>query len=150
MAGVEDMQASHLTEGVAPAQCTYMTRTVTIIAIAVAAALAGCQQENHNLTNERYDPMADALANAGPVELPPAIRSSKTYRCRGDNSLVYIDWLADGSAQFRAEQGTTPVRLRAEEPGEPLTADGYVLEGTAEGSTITIAVPDAGERSCHT
>lgn len=126
-----------------------MTRAVTIIAIAAAAALAGCQ-EDHNLTNERYDPMANALANADPVELPPAIRASKTYRCRGDNSLVYIDWLADGSAQFRAEQGTTPVRLRAGEPGEPLTADGYALEGTADGSTITIATPDAGERSCHT
>ncbi len=142
-----------------------MTRTVTIIAIAAAAALAGCQQEDHTLTNERYDPMADALANAGPVELPPAIMASKTYRCRGDNSLVYIDWLADGSAQFRAEQGTAPVRLRAAEAGEPdetgesgesgerggpLTADGYALEGTADGSTITIATPDAGERSCHT
>lgn len=141
-----------------------MTRTVTIIALAAAAALAGCQEE-HNLTNERYDPMADALANAGPVELPPAIRSSKTYRCRGDNSLVYIDWLADGSAQFRAERGTAPVRLRAgesSEPGEtgesgesgktgkPLTADGYALKGTAEGSTITISTPDADERSCHT
>ena len=55
-----------------------------------------------------YDPQANAVANAAPVAMPPAIVASKTYRCK-DNSLVYIDWLADG-------RPTRPRRRRAVPP----------------------------------
>ena len=44
--------------------------------------------------------------------LPPSIAASKTYRCK-DNSLVYVDWLSDGSARVkktREEVGTTDCR----------------------------------------
>ncbi len=72
-----------------------MTRTLTIIALASAAALAGCSNEDHNLVvGGPEDPMANQLANAAPVELPPAIAASKIYRCK-DNSVVYVDWLSD-------------------------------------------------------
>ena len=35
------------------------------------------------------------MNNVG-VVLPPSIQASKAYRCK-DNSLVYIDWLSDGT-----------------------------------------------------
>ncbi len=127
-----------------------MTRT-TLLALAAAAALAGCNRDDHTIITEPggRDPMAEALANAGPVELPPAIQASRIYRCR-DNSLVYIDWMADGrTANYRPERGASPVMLRAPEPGEPLVAEGYSLTGSAEGSTITITRPDQGEQSCR-
>jgi hypothetical protein len=95
-----------------------MTRTLTIIAIAAAAALAGCNKENHNLVaGEIPDPMASELANAAPVELPPSIQASKSYRCK-DNSLIYIDWLSDGSARVKASRNEvgTSVPAGADSP----------------------------------
>ncbi len=55
-----------------------MIRTITLITLS-GLALAACEPETID-GNERPDPMADQLANAAPVELPPAIASSKTYR----------------------------------------------------------------------
>lgn len=80
-----------------------MTRKLTIIAIAAATALAGCNNEDHNIVaGEIPDPQADALANAAPVVLPPSIQASKTYRC-ADNSVLYVDWLSDGQARVKTE-----------------------------------------------
>jgi hypothetical protein len=101
-----------------------MTRTLTIIAIAAAAALAGCNKENHNLVaGEIPDPMADELANAAPVTLPPSIQASKSYRCR-DNSLIYIDWLSDGSARVKASRSEVGTSVPAGE-GSPLKGDAH-------------------------
>jgi len=54
------------------------------------------------------DPLASQIANAAPVELPPAIAARATLRC-GDNSLVYVDFFqGEELANFRAEQGDAP------------------------------------------
>jgi len=103
-----------------------MTRTPFIVTLAVAAALAGCNKEDHTIV--AGGPVEDnsTVATNGPVALPPSIQSSKAYRCK-DNKLVYIDWLSDGTARVkktREEVGTTVT------PGKELT-------GTASGSTIT-------------
>ena len=127
-----------------------MTRIFTFVACAAAAALAGCNTEDHTLTSgEPADPMADALANAAPVELPPAIAASKIYRCK-DNSVVYVDWLSDNkSANFRADKSAPPTQLKAPEAGQPLVAEGgYSLTGSATASSITLARPGAGSQSC--
>lgn len=127
-----------------------MTRTVTILALASAAALAGCSNENHNIVvGGPDDPMGNQLANAAPVELPPSIAHSKIYRCK-DNSVVYVDWLSDNkSANLRTERNAPATQLKAEEAGGAMTAEGgYSLTGTADAASITLARPGAGSQSC--
>jgi len=138
-----------------------MIRNITLLAIA-AAALAACNSDSHTITaNEAPDPMADELANAAPVELPPAIAATKTYRCK-DNGLVKIDWLAGGQgANLRVGDATTAVALRAPattvEGGNEvapsdgaLTAEGgYSLKGEASGSNVTLTIPGKGTQGCH-
>ena len=99
-----------------------MTRTLTLIAIAAAAALAGCNKEDHNIiAGEIPDPMANELANAAPVELPPSIQASKSYRCK-DNSIIFVDWLSDGSARVKTSRTDVGTSVPAGE-GSPLKGD---------------------------
>lgn len=126
-----------------------MTRTLTLIALASAAALAGCNSEDHTITaGGPEDPMANQLANAAPVELPPAIAASKIYRCK-DNSIVYVDWLSDNkSANFRSERNGPPTQLKGPEEGQAMVAEGYSLTGSAADASITLTRPGAGSQSC--
>ena len=137
-----------------------MTRTIPLLILG-AAALSACSPEGHTVVaNEAPDPMAAELANAAPVELPPAIAASKTYRCK-DNSLVKIDWLAGGQgANLRVGDATTAVALRAPAPAAAggnevapasaaLVADGgYSLKGEASASTVNLTLPGKGAQSC--
>lgn len=130
-----------------------MIRTTTLITLS-ALALAACEPETID-GNKRPDPMADQLANAAPVELPPAIAASKTYRCK-DNSLVQIDWLAQGKGAYVHGNGQEQTHLKPAEPveGKPpstdLTAEGgYVLKGNATASTVTLAVPGKAAQACR-
>ncbi|MDV3257963.1 MAG: hypothetical protein LOX97_09345 [Sphingomonas sp.] len=117
-------------------------------------ALAACSTEPETIGGESTDPMADELASAPPVELPPAIASSKTYRCK-DNSLVQIDWLANDKGAYVHGEGQTQTHLKPAEPvegevaGSDLTAEGgYVLKGTATASTVTLTLPGKPAQSC--
>lgn len=129
-----------------------MIRALTLSALGLLA-LAGCKQETI-VAGERPDPMADELANAAPVELPPAIAASKTYRCK-DNSLVQIDWLAQGKGAYVHGDGTAQTHLKPAEAveGKPATGDlvaegGYTLKGTSSASTVTLTVPGKGAQAC--
>ncbi len=124
-----------------------MTRTPLALALTAAAALAGCNQEDHNIVaGGPADPVGNQ-ANAD-VVLPPAIAHSKIYRCK-DNSVVYIDWLADNkTANLRTDRNAPPTQLVAPEEGKPMVAEGYSLTGTGEGSTVTLARPGKGSQSC--
>ena len=126
-----------------------MTRTPLLLTLAAAAALAGCNKEDHTIIAGPEGDIGNQAPTAnGPITLPPSILSSKIYRCK-DNSVVYIDWLSDNkSANFRAKKTDTPVALSAAEPGKPMTADGYSLSGSPEGSTITLERPGQGSQSC--
>jgi len=81
-----------------------MTRTPMLIMLAAAAALAGCNKENHTIVagGPDVDNETNAASN-GPVALPPSIESSKTYRC-ADSSLLYVDWMSDGSAHVKKKK----------------------------------------------
>ncbi len=118
-----------------------MIRKLSLIAIA-AAALAACNNETI-VANEQPDPMADELANAAPVELPPAIAASKTYRCK-DNSLVRIDWLHGGKGAYVHGDGQAQTHVKPAEAveGQPASTDlvaegGFVLKGDATASSVT-------------
>jgi len=103
-----------------------MTRTSLILALGVAAALAGCNKENHTIVAGGPDESANNAESNGPVALPPSVTSSKSYRCK-DNSLVYIDWLSDGTAR---------VKKTRNEVGTAVTP-GAELKGDAKATTIT-------------
>jgi cytochrome c5 len=124
-----------------------MTRTHLTIALAAAAALAGCDQSDRTNSTAESDQQANQ-PSAAPVEMPPAIVASKIYRCK-DNSVVYIDWLADNqTANFRAQRGGTPTILKTATAGGALTAEGYSLIGLPTANTVTLTRPGAGEQAC--
>ena len=103
-----------------------MTRTTLLIALAAAAALAGCNKENHTIV--AGDPADDTNTAAdGPVALPPAIASSKVYRCK-DNKVIYVNWMSDGTARVK--------KTRDEIGGTPFTP-GDQLKGDANAASIT-------------
>ena len=124
-----------------------MTRTLTLAMVA-AAALAGCNQEDHTITAGPDDTMGNQLANAPPIQLPPSIAASKIYRCK-NNDVVYIDWLSDNqTANLRADKNGAATMLKSPAAGEPLVADGYSLTGTAAASSVTLTRPGKGSQSC--
>ena len=131
-----------------------MTRNIILLALG-AAALAACNSESHTIVaNEAPDPMADQLANAPAVELPPAIAATKTYRCK-DNSLVRIDWLQGGKGAYVHGDGQAQTHVKAAEAveGQPASTDlvaegGYVLKGDATASAVTLTLPGKGAQSC--
>src|SRR5689334_20834046 len=93
----------------------HMTRTALLITLAAAAALAGCNKENHTIVaGPSVENDTNAVAN-GPVALPPSITASKIYRC-ADNKVVYIDWLSDNkTVNVRTDKGGNPTILTAAE-----------------------------------
>ena len=125
-----------------------------ILIITAATAIAACQQETI-VANEQPDPMAEELANAAPVELPPAIAASKTYRCK-DNGVVRIDWLQGGKGAYIHGDGYTQTHLKPVEAaeGQPASKDltaegGYVLKGEASASNVSLTLPGRGTQTCH-
>ena len=129
-----------------------MKRNLVLI-VAGAIALAACEPETIR-ADERPDPMKDELAKAAPVELPPAIAASKTYRCK-DNSLVRIDWLAQNKGAYVHGDGQAQTHVKPAEPvdGKPASTDlvadgGYVLKGDPKAATINVTLPGKGAQSC--
>ena len=116
--------------------------------VAATLTLAACGQNEPEVVNTVYDPQAEALKNAPPVELPPAIRASKTYRCR-DNSLLYANFYTDNTARIATEQTAVSTGTQLTGTGEsgPFTADGYSLSGS--GDNVTYTSP-SGTLTCRT
>ena len=107
-----------------------MTRTTLLITLAAAAALAGCNKEDHTIVAGPPVDEGNVTSN-GPVALPPSISSSKSYRC-ADNKLIYVDWMSDGTARVkktREEVGTTVT------PGAELKGDAKAAAITYNGSS---------------
>lgn len=120
----------------------------TALCLTALVALPGCKESKTITANTAQDPQAEQLAKAAPVELPPAIRSSKTYRCK-DNSIVYVSFLEDDiTALVRDKEEEPPVaKLKAPKPGEPFVDEaGFKLSGS--GSSVTYTSPDSGTLTC--
>ena len=105
-----------------------MTTRLPLLALAATLALSACK-ENTIVENGPPDPMANELANAAPVELPPSITASKSYRC-ADNSVVYIDWLSNGAA--RVKKSATEV------PGTEVDVEAAKAIGDAKSATVKV------------
>jgi hypothetical protein len=107
-----------------------MTRTPLLIIAAAAVALAGCGKENHTIVAgpDVDDNQPANVAANGPVALPPSIAASKSYRC-ADNTLIYVDWMSDGTAHVK--------KSRDEVGGTPIAAGSPDLKGDPKSSSIT-------------
>jgi hypothetical protein len=124
-----------------------MRKTLLLVASAATLALAACNTEPETITVNQYDAQAKALENAAPVQLPPAITASRSYRC-SDNSLVYVDFYNDNTAQLRTSQSGDPTTLTAAGGNPPYTADGYSVSANAE--NVRVTAPGKNNLSCHT
>ncbi len=122
-------------------------KTPNLLAAASLAALitlAACNKEPEVIGGPA-DPQAEALRNAPPVELPPSIAASRTYRC-ADNSLIYVDFFSNDTATVRtSENGERHQLAKAE--GGAFEATGYSVSANAE--TIQFKAPDKAQQSCR-
>jgi hypothetical protein len=121
-----------------------MSRTPLLAAAASAAlfTLSACGSNEPEMLNQ-YDPQAEALQNAAPVQLPPAVTASKTYRC-ADNSLFYVDFYNNNTAVlFRGNRDSMPVQLTATNGAPPFTGGDSSVSGTGDHVSIN-------GKSCHT
>jgi hypothetical protein len=119
-------------------------RKTPLFAAAASAAfftLSACGDAPPEVVNS-YDPQAEALANAAPVQLPPAVTVSRTYRC-SDNSLAYVDFYNNNTAIFRRTQSGAATNLSQANGAGPFTAEGISVSGSGENVTIN-------GKSCHT
>jgi hypothetical protein len=117
-------------------------------AAALAFTLGACQKSQPEVIDTTApDPMASKLANAAPVELPPAITATVSFRCK-DNSLVSVDFFKGNTqANLHLKKGETPIILKADKDGDPLTGNGYTLTGNQD--KITLTEPGKGPLECH-
>ncbi len=123
-----------------------MNRLTPFFAATALLALAACNNEPEVVDANLPDPMANQIANAAPIELPPAVTDSAIYRCK-DNSIVYVDFLGDKTqANVRTEKDGTPVAVKAATAGEALTGEGASVSGSDK--TVDIAVKGGAAQSC--
>jgi Tfp pilus assembly protein PilV len=119
-----------------------MMKHRALLAAIPLLALAACQQQT---INGNDDPQAEALNNAAPVEAPPMIQASRTYRCK-DNSLLYADFYTNNTVQVHAKKDDSGTTLTAAAAGQPYTAEGYSLSANA--AQISYTAPGKGTQSC--
>jgi hypothetical protein len=111
-------------------------------ALAAVLALAACDNKPANTTETAS---ANVAAPSAKVELPPAVKSSKQYRCK-DDSVVTVN-LFDGDlmANMR-EDGASILMLKAEAPGKPFVAD--TAELVVKGDAVTLTRPGHPKQDC--
>jgi hypothetical protein len=119
------------------------------LAAALLLNLAACNSAPQNLSADDTDDQKEALAHAKPVELPPSIQASKSYRCK-DNSTVHIDWFSgDKQAAVKLGKETTATMLKADAPATTKTAEGgFALSGAASDPTVDLTTPGKDKLSC--
>lgn len=122
-----------------------MQKIHLLAASAALFTLAACGSETETIN--QFDSQAQELQNAAPVELPPAIVASRTYRCT-DNSLVYVDFYNNNTAAFKTNRTDAPTMLTAEGGNPPFTAPGYSVSANAE--NVRITAPGKNNLSCRT
>jgi hypothetical protein len=110
--------------------------------LALLVALGACQQQTIDANN---DAQANAANAAAPVEAPPMIQASRTYRCK-DNSLLYADFYTNDTVQVRSAKDKPPTVLTAAAGQPPFTAEGYSL--SANEAQISYTAPGKGTQTC--
>lgn len=133
-----------------------MTYRLPLLALAAFLSLTACNDGGHTIVQQGpTDTMANELAAAPKVELPPAIVASKTYRCDG-NKVVEIDWTErDGKpagANYRVGADTvasTVTNAPAEGTGPYSGPDGSSITGTKDAASVQVTVPGQSAITCR-
>ena len=112
--------------------------------VAAVLALGACSNEPEVL-DPNPDPRAAEIANAAPVEPPPMIQASRTYRCK-DNSLLYADFYTNNTVNVRDKKDGPGTILTAPAADQPYAAEGYSLSANA--AQISYSAPGKGVQSC--
>ncbi len=121
-----------------------MIKRITLAAVTALITLSACQQET--IVAGRKDDMAEELAKAPKVVLPPSIKSTKAYRCK-DGGLIYVDlFQGDKMANLRIAENGPATKLEAPEAGQPMVAEGYSM--TVSGNNVNVTQPGKGARTC--
>src|SRR4051812_32800943 len=118
-----------------------MRNTPLLAASAALFALSACQKHEPEMVNT-YDPQAQALQNAAPVQLPPAITDNRTFRC-ADNSLFYVEFYNNNTAMIRTTRDGTPTQLTQTGGAGPYAGSGQSVSANATHATVN-------GKSCHT
>jgi hypothetical protein len=111
----------------------------SLLTLCAALSLAACGQTRSeqaaNAAAAANEAVAATMAN---VELPPAIKAEKSFRCK-DNSLAFVTFFeGDTQAVVKDKQDATGTLLKAATAGEPLTAEGgWSMTGDEGGVTLT-------------
>lgn len=139
-----------------------MNKTLLIIAPLSMLALAACNKTETPAEGEAGT--ETAAAPAAPLEMPPAITASGTYRC-ADNTILYVDFLGKNeAADIRvAEKSATAIRVTAptatdtaatppaaEEaaPAGPLKSADGATSLSGSGAQINVKLADKGAQTC--
>ncbi len=113
-------------------------------------ALGACNSKpaQPEVVETNPDPLKNQLAQAAPVELPPAIRADKTLRCT-DGSLVGVTFFqGDKQVVLRAPSTASPLRLVAPEAGKPFVAENGT-QVTGNEKKVSVTLPGKPALSCH-
>jgi hypothetical protein len=112
--------------------------------LAALIALAAC--DNPTIDPNKEDrPRPRPSRTRPPVEAPPMIQASRTYRCK-DNSLLYADFYTNDTVNVRAKKDGPGTTLTAPGAGQPYVAEGYSLSANA--AQISYTAPGKGSQSC--
>ena len=133
-----------------------MTIRLPLLALGAALTLSACNDGGNTIVQQGpTDTMANELAAAPKVELPPSIAASKTYRCDG-NKVVEIDWTErDGKpagANFRVGVDTiesTVTAAPAEGTGPYTGANGAAVTGTKDAGSVEVTIPGESTITCR-
>ena len=113
--------------------------------LAALLALAACENPTIDPNKEDQANAAAAANAAAPVEAPPMIQASRTYRCK-DNSLLYADFYTNSTVNVRDKKDGPGTILTAPADGQPYVAEGYSLSANA--AQINYSAPGKGSQSC--
>jgi hypothetical protein len=126
-----------------------MNKAPILAFAAVAFSLSACNHKPEEVDNKAPDPIAEQIKNAAPVELPPAIAATVTFRCQPGNTLLYADFFqGEKMVVIKQTKDGAPQALKAPEAGQPYVAEGTSWKVTGTSKSATIVLPDGSSHTC--
>ncbi len=139
-----------------------MKKTLLILAPLSMLALAACNKTETPAEGEAG--AEGTAATAAPIEMPPAITASGTYRC-ADNTILYVDFLgANVAADIRVgDKAAAAVRVTAPAPEAPVAGAAPAAEAapaaplksadgesslSGSGAQINVKLAGKGAQTC--
>src|SRR3546814_2158567 len=98
-----------------------LVRCRVLLTVPLAGLLSGCSE------SDQADTSNMSTNTTLPIQMPPAIVASHTYRCTGGD-VLYVDFLADGTSINVKQRPSGPsLRLTAPSQGLTYVGDGMTL-----------------------